>query len=148
MVLPNYGYSISMSQMNSEFGAGYSLSSYYRYGSYVTGNDYAPFVPSSGAISFDNFHNAKKNSYNGVCFGSSQYYTISSYNTGYVDVYVEAGGGGGGVHGDYWGGYGGNGGSGVVIISYSGTQRGSGGTVTSSGGYTIHTFTTSGTYTA
>jgi len=43
---------------------------------------------------------------------------------------------------------GGAGGSGIVIIRYSGGQRGSGGTVTSSGGYTIHTFTTSGTYTA
>jgi hypothetical protein len=42
----------------------------------------------------------------------------------------------------------GAGGSGVVILRYLGTQRGSGGTVTSSGGYTIHTFTTSGTYTA
>jgi hypothetical protein len=35
-----------------------------------------------------------------------------------------------------------------VIIAYPGSQRGSGGTVTSSGGYTIHTFTTSSTYTA
>jgi hypothetical protein len=40
------------------------------------------------------------------------------------------------------------GGSGVVIIRYLGGQRGTGGTVTSSGEYTIHTFTTSGTYTA
>jgi hypothetical protein len=36
----------------------------------------------------------------------------------------------------------------VVIIRYLGAQKGSGGTVTSAGGYTIHTFTTSGTYTA
>jgi hypothetical protein len=35
-----------------------------------------------------------------------------------------------------------------VIVRYPGIQRGSGGTVTSSGGYTIHTFTSSGTYTA
>jgi PKD repeat protein len=35
-----------------------------------------------------------------------------------------------------------------VIISYAGAQRGSGGNVTSSGGNTIHTFTSSGTYTA
>jgi len=42
----------------------------------------------------------------------------------------------------------GNGGSGIVIIRYAGTQRGTGGTVTSSGGYTIHTFTSSGTFTA
>jgi hypothetical protein len=40
------------------------------------------------------------------------------------------------------------GGSGVVIIRYLGSQRGTGGTVTSAGGYTIHTFTSSGTYTA
>tara|TARA_B100000161_G_scaffold238880_1_gene190052 strand:- start:5252 stop:6154 length:903 start_codon:yes stop_codon:yes gene_type:complete len=38
------------------------------------------------------------------------------------------------------------GGSGVVIIRYQGAQRGSGGTVTSSGGYTYHQFNSSGTY--
>jgi hypothetical protein len=41
-----------------------------------------------------------------------------------------------------------NGGSGIVIIRYSGSQIGSGGTVTSAGGYTYHTFTTTSTYTA
>jgi hypothetical protein len=40
---------------------------------------------------------------------------------------------------------GGNGGSGIVIISYPGAQQFGGGNVTSSGGNTIHTFTTSGT---
>jgi hypothetical protein len=35
-----------------------------------------------------------------------------------------------------------------VIISYAGSQRATGGTVTSSGGSTIHTFTGSGTFTA
>lgn len=40
----------------------------------------------------------------------------------------------------------GNGGSGVVIISYFGPQRASGGTITSSGGYTIHSFLSSGTF--
>jgi hypothetical protein len=45
-------------------------------------------------------------------------------------------------------GGGGAGGSGVVIIAYAGVQRGTGGTVTSAGGNTIHTFTTSGTFTA
>jgi hypothetical protein len=36
-----------------------------------------------------------------------------------------------------------------VIIRYlSGAQKGTGGTVTSSGGYYYHTFTSSGTYTA
>jgi len=53
-----------------------------------------------------------------------------------------AGGGGGGANSFL----GGAGGSGVFIISYAGSQRGTGGTVTSSGGNTIHTFTSSGTY--
>lgn len=39
------------------------------------------------------------------------------------------------------------GGSGIVIIAYPGPQRGTGGTVTSVGGRTIHTFTSSGTFT-
>ena len=58
-------------------------------------------------------------------------------------------GGGGGGGGMYAGGItgGGAGGSGVVIISYSGTQKFYGGNVTSVGGNTIHTFTTSGSLT-
>jgi hypothetical protein len=52
---------------------------------------------------------------------------------------ANTGGGGGAAY---------NGGSGVVIIAYLGAQRGSGGTVTSSNGYTIHTFGNSATYTA
>jgi hypothetical protein len=39
------------------------------------------------------------------------------------------------------------GGSGIVIIRYRGPQRASGGTVTTSNGWTIHTFTASGTFT-
>ena len=42
---------------------------------------------------------------------------------------------------------GGNGGSGIVVIRYAGsTQRATGGTVTTGGGYTIHTFTGDGTF--
>jgi hypothetical protein len=41
----------------------------------------------------------------------------------------------------------GSGGSGVVIISYAGSQAFTGGTVTTSGGNTIHTFTASGSLT-
>lgn len=55
------------------------------------------------------------------------------------------GGGGGGGNPATTGG---NGASGVVIIRYLGAQRGTGGTVTTSGAYTYHTFTTSGTYIA
>ena len=57
---------------------------------------------------------------------------------------VNTGGGGGGIWENPTAG---SGGSGIVIIRYAGSQRGTGGTVTSSGGYTIHTFTSSSTYT-
>lgn len=39
-----------------------------------------------------------------------------------------------------------NGAQGVVVIKYLGSQKGTGGTVTNDGTYTIHTFTNSGTY--
>ena len=57
---------------------------------------------------------------------------------------ANTGGGGGGGNSTNVGS---SGGSGVAIIRYAGSQRGTGGTVTSSGGYTYHTFTSSGTYT-
>ena len=56
------------------------------------------------------------------------------------------GGGGGGSHYNV-NNKGGEGGSGIVFVRYPGVQRATGGTVTSSGGYTIHTFTTVGSST-
>ena len=65
-----------------------------------------------------------------------------------ASVLIVAGGGGGGTRNAQNVG-GGNGGSGIVIIRYLGTaQRASGGTVTVTGGYVIHTFTASGTFIA
>jgi mucin-19 len=62
--------------------------------------------------------------------------TTGSNATGY-------GNGGGGA-----GSTGGNGSDGIVIIAYpTGTATATGGTITTSGGDTIHTFTTSGTFT-
>jgi hypothetical protein len=69
-----------------------------------------------------------------------------SGNSGTAGTANTGGGGGGG--GGQTPAASGAGGSGIVIISYLGSQRGTGGTVTSSGGYTIHTFTSSGTYNA
>ena len=76
------------------------------------------------------------------------------HGAGNVDVPVatagaaNTGGGGGGVNGDPGTGTSGAGGSGVFIVRYLGSQIGTGGTVTSSGGYTYHTFTGNGNYTA
>ena len=66
--------------------------------------------------------------------------------TGTAGTTNTGGGGGGGGGGAAPGGNGGAGGSGIVVIKYIGSQRGTGGTVTSVGGYTIHTFTSSSTY--
>jgi len=56
-------------------------------------------------------------------------------------------GGGGGAGGNTTGSNGAAGGSGIVIISYAGSQAFNGGLVTSSGGNTIHTFTSTGALT-
>jgi uncharacterized protein YjdB len=53
-----------------------------------------------------------------------------------------------GVGGTGTGNPSGGGNAGIVIVRYPGAQVGTGGTVTSSGGYTLHTFTSSGTFTA
>lgn len=68
--------------------------------------------------------------------GSSGAGTAATANTG------GGGGGGAGTSGN-----GGSGGSGVVIISYpTGSMTATGGTITTSGGNTIHTFTSSGSF--
>lgn len=72
---------------------------------------------------------------------------IGSPNTATAGA-TNRGGGGGGGGGANASGAGKNGGSGIVIIRYLGSQVGSGGDVTSAGGYTYHTFTTSSTFTA
>lgn len=54
------------------------------------------------------------------------------------------GGGGGGSDEPVFAVSGGNGGSGVVVIRYTGAPRFTGGTITSVGGDTVHTFTSSG----
>ena len=76
--------------------------------------------------------------------------TVNSVTTGSGTPNAIPGTGGGGGGGSYWapnGGWSsgsGAGGSGIVIVRYLGSQRASGGTVTSANGYTIHTFTATG----
>ena len=72
----------------------------------------------------------------------------SATGTGTSGTANTGGGGGGGAYNNS-AQVGGSGGSGIVIIRYLGSvQRATGGTVTITGGYVIHTFTTSGTYIA
>jgi hypothetical protein len=68
-------------------------------------------------------------------------------NTPGGDAGANTGGGGGGGSHYNSNNKGGNGGSGIVIVRYSGPQKATGGTITTVAGYTIHTFTSSGTFT-
>ena len=92
--------------------------------------------------------------------GTTTYYSYNVYTneinattkgSGIPTAVVNTGGGGGG--GSYWASNGGwstgsgAGGSGIVIIQYAGSQKATGGTVTTVGSNTVHTFTTSGTFT-
>ena len=63
-----------------------------------------------------------------------------------VNGQANTGGGGGGSYGNGTAA-GGAGGNGIIIVRYPGPQKAIGGTVTSVGGDTIHTFTTSGNFT-
>lgn len=58
------------------------------------------------------------------------------------------GGAGGAGRSAYAASAGSPGGSGIIIIRYAGAQKGTGGTYSFTGGYSYHTFLTSGTYTA
>lgn len=60
-----------------------------------------------------------------------------------VPASANTGGGGGGKGQN---GIGGTGGSGIVVVSYAGSERATGGTITSQGGNTIHTFTSPGEF--
>lgn len=73
---------------------------------------------------------------------------VSQANTPGGNAGANTGGGGGGGSHYNSNNYGGTGGSGIVVISYpTGTMTAAGGTVATSGGRTIHRFTTSGTFT-
>jgi hypothetical protein len=56
-------------------------------------------------------------------------------------------GGGGGAGAATSNNFGAQGGSGVAVIRYSGIPKATGGNITQSGGYTLHTYNTSGTFT-
>jgi hypothetical protein len=100
------------------------------------------------------------NSYSTISGGPSITYSISGTSTSYAaggaslsaaDTNNPAGASGGTNTGTGGQGarynVGGNGGSGIVIVRYPGLPAATGGTITYLNGYTIHTFTSSGTFT-
>jgi len=82
----------------------------------------------------------------GSSIGGNGGTSTSAFNALGLPGAANTGSGGGGTA-PYDGSYGGNGGSGVVILSYTtGSVTATGGTITTAGGNTIHTFTTSGNF--
>lgn len=76
------GGQINMTDIANEWGGGYSLSQYYKGGSYVpSGHVGAPNVPSSGQISFSNFANST---------AELDQYTITNHWWSYRDRYTRA----------------------------------------------------------
>jgi hypothetical protein len=90
--------------------------------------------------------------YGGYSGGSGGGSALNSGGNGVAAVHGTGGSGGqntggGGGGSTHYESVGGNGGSGIVIVRYSGGAKGTGGTISTSGGYTTHTFTSSGTFT-
>ena len=80
MAIPGPGPSISMTTLNTEFGGGFALSSYYRGGTYVPNTPANAAIPTSGTIALGNF------------YGSSSRVPVSLTATGNnYDVYTNRG---------------------------------------------------------
>ena len=77
--------------------------------------------------------------------GGGNAFPASVTHTSAMNGAANTGGGGGNTGGPSVGSS--QGGSGICIIRYSGSQAASGGTIVTTGGYTYHTFTASGTLT-
>lgn len=87
----------------------------------------------------------------GIGGGGAGGYSFSDTDTtirnGTPGTINTGGGGGAGAGQNATEGNGAAGGSGIVLIRYFGSQKGTGGQITSSGSYTYHTFTSSGDFT-
>ena len=101
MALPSSG-TISLTDIQAEFGGPnpISLSNYYKGGAYVLTTDYAPNVPTSGAISLSDFYGAKRTTQTTLTFSTvgDNIFVLPPTFVGdiYVDLMLGGGGGGGG----------------------------------------------------
>ena len=107
-----------------------------------------PTVPASGMIRM-NSNTGNPEWYDATTGSWLQFSQPAGYLVNYLVVAGGGGGGGGSSSNSVGPSLGGNGGSGIVIIRYLGSAaRAIGGTITITGGYVIHTFTSSGTFIA
>lgn len=96
------------------------------------------YAGGGGGGASNNFSSGVVNSIGGIGGGGA-----GGGSSGSSNGTANTGGGGGGGYGSDAGA----GGSGIIIVRYPGPQKAIGGVVTSVGGDTIHTFTTSGNFT-
>lgn len=99
MALPSAPASISLGQIQTEFGGSnpISLSEYYKGGSFVSTGDTAPNVPTSGQISMSNFRGAIK--YNGP--PTVEYLVVAGGGAGAAGPVIQANAAGAGGAGGF-----------------------------------------------
>jgi len=99
MALPESG-PISLTDIQDEFGGSgtTSLSEYYKGGAYVLTTDYAPNVPTSGAISLSDFYGARKTTLTTITYTTlgDNIFIVPATVVGNLVVTMTGGGGGGG----------------------------------------------------
>jgi hypothetical protein len=132
MPLPSSG-PISLSAIQAEFGGTnpVSLSEYYKGGAYVLTTDYAPNVPTSGAISLSNFYGARRTTLTTLTFSTigDNLFTVPANVVGNLTIVQMTGGGGGGGGSDSYAGHPG----------YSG-QTVTGGNISVTGGDVVNAY--------
>ena len=107
-----------------------------------------------GASGGGNYHNnlnsdtATFNGNNGAIASTANTAAVTVTNASNWNYSNNYGAGGGGETGTSHTRAGVSGGQGIVVIRYPGIQRGTGGTINTVNGFTTHTFTSDGTYTA
>ena len=92
MAIPSPGVPISLDTLNTEFGGGYSLSSYYRGGTYVPDSPQNTAIPASGTIALGNFYGSSNRMIVSLTASGNNYdvYTNrgASYQAGKTDLTV------------------------------------------------------------
>jgi len=92
MAIPGPGPAISMSTLNTEFGGGFALSSYYRGGSFVPNSPQNNAIPTSGTISLGNFFSSSNRMVYGITASGNNFDVFAnrgaSYQAGKTDLTV------------------------------------------------------------
>jgi hypothetical protein len=84
MAIPGPGVAISMNTLNTEFGGGFALSSYYRGGSFVPNSPQNTAIPTSGTISLGNFYSSSNRVRVSITASGNNYDVYTNRGPSYV----------------------------------------------------------------